>query len=304
LSDFGWVFEFRWILAGIGVVLLAGIFWWGQRRSGQARGGAVGGDALSGDARSGDTRSSDARSGDTRSGDARSGDTRSGEVRDAGAASAASPPQEWGVSPLEPLSIHTGDYDNIPVLDLPIRADVATRPATVRASASAVAPAPTPRKAAPILEPEPEPELEPRAATASEQQKIVSFRVSARGEARWSGRELLAALDAQGLVFGRYGVFHRHDAEGRSLFCIASLIEPGTFDVLQMPTQEFRGVTAFAVMPGSAGPLVTFDALLAAVCALAEALAGIVQDATGATLSAQRARELREDVVQFQARLP
>lgn len=290
MSDFGWVFEFRWILAGIGVVLLAGIFWWGQRRSGQARGGAVGGNAHSGDARSGDTRSSDARS----------GDTRSGEVRDAGAAIAASPPQEWGVSPLEPLSIHTGDYDNIPVLDLPIRADVATRPATVRASASAVAPAPTPRTAAPILEPE----LEPRAATASEQQKIVSFRVSARGEARWSGRELLAALDAQGLVFGRYGVFHRHDAEGRSLFCIASLIEPGTFDVLQMPTQEFRGVSAFAVMPGSAGPLVTFDALLAAVCALAEALAGIVQDATGATLSAQRARELREDVVQFQARLP
>ena len=30
--------EFRWILLGLGLVLLAGIWWWGSRRPSQARG--------------------------------------------------------------------------------------------------------------------------------------------------------------------------------------------------------------------------------------------------------------------------
>ncbi len=139
---------------------------------------------------------------------------------------------------------------------------------------------------------------------ASEQQKIVTVRVCAPGEARWSGATLLSALELHGLAYGRYQVFHRRHVDGRSLFCVASLIEPGTFDVARMSTEEFRGITLFAVLPGPVEPLLTVDELLGAARGLAQELSGMVQDNKGMPLSPQRAAALRDDVARFQASLP
>jgi cell division protein ZipA len=139
---------------------------------------------------------------------------------------------------------------------------------------------------------------------ASEQQKIVTVRVCAPGEARWSGATLLSALELNGLAYGRYQVFHRRHTDGRSLFCVASLVEPGTFDVARMPLEEFRGVTLFAVLPGPLEPLLTIDELLGAARGLAQELSGMVQDSKGMPLSPQRAAALRDDVARFQASLP
>jgi cell division protein ZipA len=113
----------------------------------------------------------------------------------------------------------------------------------------------------------------------------------------------MTALELHGLAFGRYQVFHRKHADGRSLFCVASLIEPGTFDVAAMPDQEFRGVTLFAVLPGPIPPLETIDELLGTARGLAEELSGMVQDAKGIPLSPQRAAAMREDAARFQASL-
>ncbi len=139
------------------------------------------------------------------------------------------------------------------------------------------------------------------AQNASERQHIVSVRVCTLGETRWSGAELLSAFELHGLAYGRYQVFHRRHADGRSLFCVASLIEPGTFDAERMAAEEFRGITLFAVLPGPVEPLLTIDELLAAARGLAQELSGIVQDAKGMPLSPQRAALLRDDVARFQA---
>ncbi len=143
-----------------------------------------------------------------------------------------------------------------------------------------------------------------QAPNASEQQKIVTVRVCAPGEVRWSGATLLSALELHGLAYGRYQVFHRRHVDGRSLFCVASLIEPGTFDVARMTTEEFRGITLFAVLPGPVEPLLTVDELLGAARGLAQELSGMVQDQKGMPLSPQRAAALRDDVARFQASLP
>ncbi len=137
----------------------------------------------------------------------------------------------------------------------------------------------------------------------SETQRIVTVRVAAGGEARWSGTELMAALEDHGLAFGRYQVFHRRHSDGRTLFCAASLVEPGTFDPVRMPQEEFRGLTLFAVLPGPVEPLQTFDALLQTAGELAQTLHGVVQDSRGVALSRQHAEALREDVAHFQALL-
>jgi len=293
--------ELRWILLGLSLALLAGIWWWGRRRSSQAPGDAQ----LREMTPSLEPQRPTAAPRDTLS------DTDT----------------EWGVPPFEPLSIHTQDYERVPVLDGPMMVALdpapsmssapfaaTAAPATAPATAPAIvlptalpAAAPPVRGRVPTLQPESTDRsaaAPAQAPNASEQQKIVTVRVCAPGEVRWSGATLLSALELHGLAYGRYQVFHRRHVDGRSLFCVASLIEPGTFDVARMSTEEFRGITLFAVLPGPVEPLLTVDELLGAARGLAQELAGMVQDHKGMPLSPHRAAALRDDVARFQASLP
>jgi cell division protein ZipA len=281
--------ELRWILLALSLVLLVGIWWWGRRRSSQAPGDAQ----LREITPTVEPQRPAAASRETLS------------------AIETKPEPEWGVPPFEPLSIHTHDYENVPVLDGPMM--VSADPAPSMNAAPTMAPPAAPAAAPPVPGRVPTllPESTERSAVApaqtpnaSEQQKIVTVRVCAPGEVRWSGAMLLSALELHGLAYGRYQVFHRRHVDGRSLFCVASLIEPGTFDVARMSAEEFRGITLFAVLPGPVEPLLTVDELLGAARGLAQELSGMVQDNKGMPLSPQRAAALRDEVARFQASLP
>jgi cell division protein ZipA len=300
--------ELRWILLTLSLVLLAGIWWWGRRRSSQAPGDAQLREV-------------------TPSLEPQRHEPLVHEPLDSGG---------WGIPPLEPLSIRTQDFEGVPVLDIPMMVQVdptiqlapihsgvvsaieplrSQAPAAEASSAPTLAPAPAPAHAPALaLAPGQVPTLQPvpiersgstpaQAPNAAEQQKIITVRVCTTGDARWPGATLLSALELHGLAYGRYQVFHRRHVDGRSLFCVASLIEPGTFDVARMSSEEFRGITLFAVLPGPVEPLLTVDELLSAARGLAQELAGMVQDSKGMPLSPQRAAALRDDVARFQASL-
>jgi len=261
--------ELRWILLGLSLPLLAFIWWWTARRAGQTPGNA---------------------------------ELRESPPTHEETARPVAEPRDWGVPPFEPLNIRTADFDHVPVLDGPMMASGTTAPEPAPTPPPSVRPAFT---AGPVSEHgDRAPAPAPQAPNAAELQKIVTIRVCAVGETRWSGSQLMAALELHGLAFGRYQVFHRKHADGRSLFCVASLIEPGTFDVAEMADQEYRGVTLFAVLPGPIQPLETMDELLGTARGLAEELSGMVQDANGMPMSPQRAAALLEDIARFQASLP
>jgi cell division protein ZipA len=284
--------ELRWILLALSLPLLAGIWWWTVRRAGQAPGNA-------------ELRES------TVGKPAESLPALDPRYADLGEDGGPKPVhRDWGVSPFEPLNIRTAEFERVPVLDGPMMVDVESEPHAAGAAAPPMASTfePTPAASgsaasAPILSPPSSPSPSPTAGNVTELQRIVTIRVCAVEEARWPGPRLLAALEAHGLAFGRYQVFHRNHVDGRSLFCVASLIEPGTFDVAGMPDQEFRGVTLFAVLPGPAEPLETVDELFATARGLAAELSGMVQDGKGIPMSPQRAAAMREDIARFQAAL-
>jgi cell division protein ZipA len=363
--------ELRWILLVLGILAIGAIWLWTARGSRQAPGNA--------------------------------------ELREPTMShpleprAAAGDRREWGVPPLEPLSIRTADFAEVPALDQPMltHADPvdfgldssrATGQARFARSPAAVRSAPVPRT--PVIEFEPVPledeplgddaldvpadatvELEtgwqtgeelsteaeieaeeearaaekarveeearaaadaraaaadaraaeeaaraeeearaeahgerhavatPPPANRSEKQKIVTVRVCAVGETRWVGADLMSALEALGLAYGRYEVYHRKHHDGRSIFCVASLVEPGTFDLSSMPDEQFRGVSLFAVLPGPLEPMQAVEALLATARELARALAGTMQDAKGIPFSPQRTEALLQDVARFQALL-
>lgn len=297
--------ELRWILLGLGLPLLACIWWWTARRSGQAPGNAELREAASKATESApplDPRYADYE------------DDQPIPQRES---------RDWGVPPFEPLSIHTDNFDHVPVLDGPMMVDVEHVPApvaslTVPSAAISAIPAtpaePIPAAATPSSRPASaagsgsessgrSAVVAPSASNTAESQKIVTIRVCAVGDTRWSGARLMGALELHGLAFGRYQVFHRRHTDGRSLFCVASLIEPGIFNITEMAEQEFRGVTLFAVLPGPIEPLDALNEMFATARGLAEELAGMVQDGKGMPLSPQRATALREEIARFQAML-
>ncbi len=303
--------ELRWTLLGLGILAILAIWWWSARRSGQAPGNA-------------ELRESTAAP--PLHGFAPDGESALAESRPA-----VSESRDWGVPPLEPLSIRATDLEGVPELDEPMMIDAdpldmtmdigpppIKAPPPVPMPSASLAPAPAPASApastpaaaaAPVQRTSAESSdrvatVAPQVPNASEMQRIVTVRVCAVGAARWSGAALMAALELHGLAYGRYQVYHRKHSDGRSIFCVASLIEPGTFDIAHMAEEEFRGVSLFAVLPGPLEPLHAIDALLATARDLARELSGTVQDANGMPFSPQRAAALREDVARFQALLP
>ena len=307
--------QLRWILAALSALLLAGIWWWGVRRSRQAPGDAQLRESAAGGAAAGSM-------------------TYPKDAEPMPAPRMQEGVRNWGVSPLEPLDIRTADFEPAPLEDLPMtsQADplemtvelgVAERPAeavgsvrvpTLRMNdAIAVAdmePEPASRAVRIPAEPPASPpppassaESSPQGTNGCEKQRIISVRVCAPAETHWAGAALLEALEAHGMAIGRYQVFHRRHSDGRTLFCAASLVEPGVFDVARMAEQEFRGLALFAVLPGPVGPVETLEAMISTAAGLAQTLPGIVQDSNGATLSQQRALALRDEVAQFQSQL-
>jgi hypothetical protein len=316
--------ELRWILLGLGVLVIGATWLWTVRGSQQAPGNAelreptVTHPHGPGGAPPGGAPSEPAAL-----------DTRA----------AAADKREWGVPPLEPLSIRTADFADVQALDLPMltHADSADFSLDSSRTTGEARFARSPTAAAPFIELEPVPRddepagdaradvsvelgmgaaapparrspehsdrhavMKPPSADTSEKQKIVTVRVCAVGDRRWAGADLRNALEALGLDYGRHQVYHRTHDDGRTIFSVASLVEPGTFDLSTMPREQFRGVSLFAVLPGPLEPMPTVEALLASARDLSRALSGTMQDARGIPFSPQRTEALLKDIARFQ----
>jgi len=144
-----------------------------------------------------------------------------------------------------------------------------------------------------------EPELE---AQPQVEQKIVTLRLVARNRGSFRGDDLILSMRGIGLRRGKFGIFHRFDGdeEGAAVFSAASLVEPGHFDVENIKEQEFPGISLFLVLPGPIEGVDAFDLMIAAARTLAQSLNGELVDESGSTLSIQRERYMREEIVQFE----
>ncbi len=147
-------------------------------------------------------------------------------------------------------------------------------------------------------------DMAPVNAAAQEQveQKIVTLRLVARNRGSFRGDDLILSMRGIGLRRGKFGIFHRFDGDedGPAVFSAASLVEPGHFDVENIKEQEFPGVSLFLVLPGPMEGVDAFDLMIAAARTLALSLDGELVDESGSTLSIQRERYMREEIVQFE----
>lgn len=268
--------ELRWILIGFGALLLLGIFLWGRRSRGQA---AV--------------------------------EKHEAQTRlDPG---------------IETVSVPVLSQDDLPRTEHPVGnrwqedewtstvADLPEIRAGIHPDAALVFEAPLEPREEEVLPPLVEPVVaaaeakEPSASAASaeppkkqpEKRKIVALRLTAPLTDRYAGTRLRTAFDATGLSHGKYGIFHRLHGD-RSVFSVASMVEPGSFDLATMADTQFSGVTLFALLPGPVAGSQAYDQLIDCARHLERALGGELQDERGTPLTAQRVAALRDDVLDFE----
>ncbi len=132
-------------------------------------------------------------------------------------------------------------------------------------------------------------------------QKIVTLRLVAKGRAAFPGDELILSLRGIGMRHGKFGIYHRVDGddENRTIFSAASLVEPGSFDLDNIREQTIPGISLFLVLPCPLDGVEAFDMMVEAARTLAQSLDGELLDESGSTLSIQRERYMREEIVQF-----
>ncbi len=134
------------------------------------------------------------------------------------------------------------------------------------------------------------------------EQKIVTLRIVARDKGAFRGEDLVLSLRGIGMRHGKFGIFHRYEGtdEDNVIFSVASLAEPGTFNLSNIKEQQIPGISMFMVLPGPMRGAESFDLMMTAARALSQALQAELLDESGSTLSIQRERYLREEVIRYE----
>lgn len=134
------------------------------------------------------------------------------------------------------------------------------------------------------------------------EQKIVTMRLVARHRGAFKGDELILSLRGIGMRHGKFGIFHRIDGDDddATIFSAASLVEPGSFDLSNIKEQQIPGISLFLVLPGPVEGADAFDMMMESARTVAQALDGELLDESGSSLSIQRERYLREEIIKFE----
>jgi cell division protein ZipA len=263
--------ELRWILVGFGIVLLAAIYLWG-RRSNRAvadedapvrvrpEPSVHGGEPTL--VRSVDDEPVAAPEHDLAPAD------------ESAASEHESPPlhEAWRAR-LEPT------FADAPTEELPVR--------PVAGAAAATATAPTLSSS------------EAPQARRVERRKILSLRLAIVPQ-KLEGAKLLESLQAESLQHGKYGIFHRLHPDGSIVFSIASMVEPGTFELEKMSETLYPGITMFTQLPGPVPGMHALNELVACARRLQANLGGTLQDERGVPLTVHRIERMRQEVREFE----
>lgn len=207
----------------------------------------------------------------------------------------------------EPVSVEAEPptLPNIPIVETPVaaanhgythRADPAPAGSSIAPTLSEVVPVPAERVTVRNATQDAAPVSVNKAGTAP-RRKIIALRIPMAE--RVPGVQLLSLLQSERLQHGKFSIFHRMQDAG-TVFSVASMVEPGSFDPHTMGEQQFPGVTLFMLLPGPMDGLVAYDQMLSCAQRIAHATGGVLQDERGSKLTPQIMEKLRDEVLDFQ----
>ena len=146
---------------------------------------------------------------------------------------------------------------------------------------------------------------EAQAPEPHDPEKVVTLFVLAPVGVPFRGAFLLDAMSKADLQFGDMQIFHcreKYEGKEQTLFSVANIMEPGTFDQEAGENFTTRGLVLFMQLPGPVDAIKAFDSMVRAARSLADSLEGSVCDASRSVLTNQTIAHLREGVVDYQVR--
>ncbi len=136
-------------------------------------------------------------------------------------------------------------------------------------------------------------------ADAPREALLVLTVIAQEGES-FSGPTLSDLFEALDLRYGDMRIFHRIDAaSGQPVFSIVNVLEPGYFDLQDLPDLRTPGLALFMHLPGPLDGATAFDDLLATARSLAGALEGRIGDQQRRLLNDATVAQMRATARQF-----
>lgn len=143
-------------------------------------------------------------------------------------------------------------------------------------------------------------ESDPQAAEPSE---VLIIHVNMPDNQTISGASLLPMLISMGFKFGEMDIFHRHEdsaGNGAVLFSLASMYNPGTFDIDNIEQISTKGLSLFMTLPCRGEALQNFNMMHNAAKKVAEEFGGQILDSQRSAMTVQTVRHYVEKIREFE----
>jgi len=144
---------------------------------------------------------------------------------------------------------------------------------------------------------------EDEARQQNNEHQIITFLIKAAPGKTFFGANILAATDVVGMKFGDMNIFHHHGVDGmefeESIFSMASMHEPGYFELDKMETYQTKGLTLFMQLPAPMDNILAFDLLQETAMRLADLLQGEIWSTKHEPIDAKALQAMRDVVVEF-----
>ena len=129
---------------------------------------------------------------------------------------------------------------------------------------------------------------------------VITVRLTPIDSVPFNGNQVLEILNGNGLSLDESGIFNYLDKHNKTkLFSVANLVEPGVFDVQDIENEKIPGLSFFMLMPLSSNEINAFDEMMMVLKKIKTSLKAELLDDAGSTLSIQRERYIREEVIEY-----
>ncbi|MBL8259248.1 MAG: hypothetical protein JNM60_05525 [Candidatus Competibacteraceae bacterium] len=283
--------QLQWLLAGIGVIVIALIYLWGIRSR------------LKEELRKRQRRSSasEPKLGETASDFSEADDEEVHEIGKLGRVTPEHPLADKILVDVEIRSLpRAEDAGGAPPKESPLLAKKAP-PAdagNARATGGPVArPAPAPAEPAGSAPSDP--------PSSSRSKMTVALTILAPRHRMFKGSEIQAAAEEAGFLLSEAGLFERHPEAATSMhtpvFSLAHLRKPGSFQPENLADLITPGLLVFMTLPGPLEGVKALDLLVLSVDQVARKLNGVICDEHRRKLTNQALMSLRDRVARLEA---
>lgn len=137
----------------------------------------------------------------------------------------------------------------------------------------------------------------------AEPSEVLIVHVSMPDGQTISGASLLPLLISLGFKFGEMDIFHRHEdsaGHGSVLFSLASMYNPGTFDIDNIEQISTKGLSMFMTLPCKGEALTNFNMMHNAAKKISEEFGAQLLDSNRSALTVQTVRHYVEKIREFE----